>query len=73
MKRKADMVNHPPHYKEGGIETIDYIEAKFANNYHLGNVCKYISRASHKGNELEDCKKAQWYLNRYIRRLEEEE
>jgi hypothetical protein len=64
----TDMVNHPPHYKAGGIETIDFIEAK-ALGYHLGNVVKYITRADHKGNKLEDLKKAQWYLNRAIERV----
>ena len=61
----VDNVNHPPHYKTGGIEVIDYIEAKNLN-YHLGNVVKYISRADHKGNKLEDLKKARWYLDRAI-------
>ena len=65
---KADPVNHPPHYKTGGIETIDFIEAKELG-YHLGNVIKYVSRAKHKGNELEDLKKAQWYLERAIMKL----
>ena len=60
-----DMVNHPPHYTAGGIETIDFIEAKKLN-YHLGQVIKYITRAEHKNNFLEDLKKAQWYLNREI-------
>ena len=64
----TDMVNHPPHYKAGGIETIDFIEAK-ALGYHLGNVVKYVSRADHKGNKLEDLKKAQWYLSRAIEKL----
>lgn len=64
----TDMVNHPPHYKAGGIETIDFIEAKELG-YHLGNVIKYVSRADHKGNKLEDLKKAQWYLNRAIEKL----
>ena len=61
----TDMVNHPPHYKTGGIETIDFIEAK-GLNYHLGNVIKYVTRADHKGNRLENLKKAQWYLEREI-------
>lgn len=65
---KADNVNHPPHYKTGGIETIDFIEAKELG-YHLGNVVKYVTRAKHKGNELEDLKKAQWYLERAIMKL----
>jgi len=65
-----DAVNHPSHYKTGGIETIDYIEAKQLG-YHLGNVVKYVSRASHKGRQLEDLKKARWYLDREIKRLEQ--
>jgi hypothetical protein len=64
-----DNVNHPEHYKMGGIETIDFIEAK-SLGYHLGNVVKYVTRADHKGNRLEDLKKAQWYLNRAIANLE---
>jgi hypothetical protein len=66
----TDAVNHPSHYKTGGIETIDYIEAKQLG-YHLGNVVKYVSRASHKGRQLEDLKKARWYLDREIKRLEQ--
>ena len=65
---KPDPVNHPPHYKTGGMETIDFIEAKDLG-YHLGNVIKYVTRAKHKGNELEDLKKAQWYLERAIMKL----
>ena len=61
----ADSVNHPPHYKTGGIETIDFIEAK-GLNYRLGNVIKYITRSDHKGNRAEDLKKALWYLQREI-------
>lgn len=61
----ADPVNHPPHYKTGGIETIDFIEAK-GLNYRLGNVIKYITRADHKGNRKEDLQKALWYLQREI-------
>lgn len=64
----ADNVNHPAHYKTGGIETIDFIEAK-GLNYHLGNVVKYITRADSKGNRKEDLLKAQWYLNREINNL----
>lgn len=60
-----DMVNHPPHYTQGGIETIDFIEAKKLS-YNLGNVVKYITRADHKGNRLEDLQKARWYLDREI-------
>lgn len=42
-----DLVNHPEHYTDGGIETIDFIEAKELN-FHLGNAVKYISRAGKK-------------------------
>ena len=62
---QADPVNHPEHYKVGGIETIDFIEGKNLG-YNLGNAVKYISRADHKGNRLQDLQKAQWYLNREI-------
>jgi hypothetical protein len=68
MFTAADNVNHPEHYKMGGIETIDFIEAK-GLSYHLGNVIKYITRADHKGNRKEDLLKAQWYLNRAIEKL----
>lgn len=62
-----DMVNHPAHYKTGGVETIDFIEAK-SLNYHLGNVVKYVTRADHKGDRLENLRKARWYLDREIQR-----
>ena len=65
-----DMVNHPEHYLKGGIETIDYLEAKstpaeFAGYLRL-NCMKYLSRAGHKGDAVEDYKKAAWYLNKLI-------
>ena len=57
------------HWQEAEeIETIDFIEAK-SLNYNLGNVVKYITRADHKGNKLEDLQKAQWYLAREIQNL----
>jgi len=68
----VDNVNHPAHYKTGGIETIDFIEAKQLN-YNLGNAVKYISRAEHKGRLVEDLKKASWYLAREINKLEKGE
>jgi len=63
-----DAVDHPEHYKVGGIETIDFIEAKKLN-YNIGNVIKYLTRADYKGNKLEDLRKAQWYLTREISTL----
>jgi hypothetical protein len=67
-----DAVNHPSHYTDGGIETIDFIEAKKLP-YHLGNAVKYISRAGKKDQDktIEDLQKAIWYINRYIKVLEE--
>ena len=65
---KPDPVNNPAHYTVGGIETIDFIEAKKLG-YNLGNVVKYLTRADHKGNKMEDLRKAQWYLTREINSL----
>ena len=65
---KADMIN-PDHYKVGGIETIDYIQAKLSPEefagYCRGNALKYISRAGHKDATAQEVGKAIWYLNRW--------
>jgi hypothetical protein len=63
----VDMVNQPPHYKVGGVETIDFIEAK-GLGYNLGNVVKYVTRADHKGSRKENLEKARWYLERELSR-----
>lgn len=68
LEPKSDPVDHPAHYKVGGIETIDFIEAK-SLGYNIGNVVKYLARADYKGNKLEDLRKAQWYLTREINAL----
>jgi hypothetical protein len=62
-----DNVNHPSHYTDGKIEVIDYIEDKKLG-YHLGNACKYISRAGKKdaAKRIEDLQKAIWYISRQI-------
>lgn len=60
-----EKVNHPDHYNAGKYESIDVIE-DWGLGFNLGNVVKYISRAHHKENYLEDLKKALWYLNREI-------
>lgn len=71
----VNTVDHPPHYTAGKVEVIDYIE-QVASIYDpaeaplVGNVIKYVSRAPLKGKKLEDLKKAQWYLNRLISKLE---
>lgn len=72
-----DNINHPSHYNSGKIETYDYIEDQVLN-YARGNVIKYVSRAGKKKapdktaieSELEDLKKANWYLNKEIKRIE---
>ena len=67
----CDNVNHPAHYTFGNIEVIDFIEDKKLG-FHLGNAVKYISRAGRKNpaRTVEDLRKAAWYLNRQIERLE---
>jgi len=65
---KNDPVNSPSHYTSGGIETIDFIEAKKLN-YNLGNTVKYITRAGKKDNTIQDLEKAAWYLAREIKTL----
>ena len=68
---KEDIVNHPKHYTThpSGIECIQITEHM---NFNIGNVIKYLWRTDHK-NGLEDLKKAQWYLNREVKRLEGKE
>ena len=62
-----DVVNHPSHYTDGKFETIEAIES-WRLGYHLGNAVKYISRAGKKSKdtELEDLRKARWYIKRYL-------
>lgn len=66
----VDVVNSPPHYKTGGIEAIEGIEASMAPEayagYLKGNIMKYMWRYERKGKPIEDLKKAQWYLDRLI-------
>ena len=64
-----DIINHPAHYTDGKFETIDAIES-WRLGYHLGNAIKYISRAGKKSKdtELEDLRKARWYIARYLGR-----
>ena len=64
----SEKVNHPNHYggENNPYEAIKVIEA-WDLNFHLGNVVKYISRAGKKSeNSIEDLKKAEWYLSRYV-------
>ena len=64
---EIDMVNHPPHYVGHGIEPIEFIESHNLN-FCLGSAVKYIARAPYKGTELEDLKKAKWFLEREIKK-----
>jgi hypothetical protein len=64
-----DPVNHPPHYTghPSGVECIDITEHL---NFCIGNAIKYLWRAGSKGDAVEDLRKAAWYNNREINRLE---
>lgn len=66
-----DPIHHPAHYTDGKIEVIDFIKDKKLG-FSLGNAVKYISRAGKKdpAKEVEDLKKARWYLDRQIAMLE---
>jgi len=70
--QKPETVNHPRHYNMGKIEVIAAID-DWKLGFSLGNAVKYIARAEHKANKLEDLKKARWYLDHEIKRLEEEQ
>ena len=69
MKKGA--VNHPPHYNSGHLEVIDILEDQLSaeqfEGFCAGNALKYICRYRHKGG-IEDLKKAQWYLDRIIKK-----
>ena len=68
-----EKVNHPDHYNSGQYEVVDVIDdAGFGEGFCLGNALKYILRARHKENYLEDLKKAKWYLEYLIKRIEDE-
>lgn len=68
----TETVNHPAHY--GGDDVYEHIKVVQAwnLNYQLGNCTKYICRAGRKpgADSLEDLRKARWYLDFEIQRLE---
>ena len=73
----VDMVNHPAHYTQGGIECIDALKAATVSKTGIEAVCtanaiKYLWRYEEK-NGIEDVKKAIWYIDRLIKELEEKE
>ena len=63
--RDEDLVNHPSHYNQGGIETLDIIKMSLTKEeykgYLKGNVLKYRERAQFKGNAAQDYAKAKFY------------
>ena len=69
MDRVDEIIERPKHYTEhpSGIECITITEHM---PFCLGNVIKYVWRAGLKGDRLEDLKKARWYLDREIKRIE---
>jgi hypothetical protein len=72
LNRDVDMVNHPPHYNKG-IETTTYIDS-WDMGFSQGNVIKYVTRYNLKHDtkekQLEDLKKARWYLDDLIKMVE---
>ena len=69
---EVDRVNSPPHYNNGGMECIDYIQQQLDehfSSYCQGNVIKYLHRWRYK-NGVEDLRKAEWYLKAMIRDIE---
>ena len=73
----VDMVNHPSHYTQGGIECIDALKAATISKTGIEAICtanaiKYLWRYEEK-NGIEDVKKARWYIDRLIKELEEKE
>jgi hypothetical protein len=74
MAESKEQVNHPKHYNHGKFEVIDVIE-DWELDFHIGNVVKYVSRAGRKSDdtEIQDLKKALWYLKRRIEILEKKD
>jgi hypothetical protein len=73
-KPKPDMVNHPPHYTQGGIEMLDYIRAKFPPEQYIGflrgNIEKYNTRIGLKDDSVQEAAKIEFYakeLHRFLR------
>ncbi len=73
-KNKVDLVNAPPHYRQGSIECIDGIKAALTQEeykgYLKGAALKYLWRESYKDANIQDCKKSVWYINKLIEHYE---
>ena len=78
-KKTEDMVNHPSHYTHGGVECIDAITSALSSyedsvdSWLVGQVIKYLWRAPLKGKYEEDIKKALFYLNRLVEKINKNE
>lgn len=70
--KEGNMVNHPSHYNIGKYEVIDVID-DWELGFSLGNAVKYIARAGHKWNTVEDLEKAIFYIQHEIDRIKKEE
>lgn len=74
----SDLINNPPHYNSAKAEcagcerTIECIDVVRHLSFNLGNAIKYIWRCEHKGSTIEDLKKALWYIQDEIKRLEKD-
>lgn len=67
-----EQVDHPEHYQSQSIEVIDIID-NFSLDFYKGNVVKYVLRSGKKDKEIQDLKKAHWYLTRLISNIENKE
>ena len=69
-----DPVNKPQHYRVGEVECIDYIQQQLGTgvrDYLRGQIYKYMHRHQYKGAEVEDLRKARWYIDKLIYELEQ--
>jgi hypothetical protein len=69
---KHDSISAPAHYTRLSPQPLEVIES-WGMGFHAGQVVKYLARAGHKGSELEDLLKAQFFLDRLINRVESRE
>ena len=67
-EKVEDNVNHPQHYNQTGMETIDVLKNSMKpsefKGFLKGNIIKYVSRCDYKNNAIEDLEKAEWYINK---------
>ena len=77
VEDQPDAVNHPPHYNYGGAECIDVLADLLGpqglQDYCVGNAFKYLWRHKHKGKAVQDLKKARFYLDFLLSKLDEQE